>query len=81
MHIVMYFHQNPDIEYPDVFHFNNQYEAEDWVERHRYKNGPDGECIQGGWGGKFVLTETIDPVHADNPDKLLGFDFPNQRIL
>ena len=76
MFIVMYFHRDPDIEYPDVFHFDNETQAEAWVDRHRYKDG-----IQGGWGGKFVLSETIDPAEADNPDKLLDFAFPNATVI
>ena len=81
MIIVMYFHQDKGVKYPDVFHFSSEAVAESWVDRHRYKKGPNGKVIQGGWGGKFVISDTIDPTEADNPDKLLGFDFPQQRVI
>lgn len=81
MHIVMYFHRDPEIKYPDVFHFDSEAQAEAWIDRHRYKNGANGKCIQGGWGGKFVLSETIDPTEADKDNSMLDFDFPEQKVI
>lgn len=75
MHFVIYTHMNVK-NGPDLFGpFADEDAAIDWALQKKY--APD----KGGWGGKFVITDSINPYDVATEKDELDYEWPTVRVI